>query len=190
MFQVHVILDQPKGWLDYIAPLGTILAAFAALMTVFVARRIARNQNVLQQVLADRQFELQKAQLEQQERQLKKDLFDRRFAVFTDTGDFLVYVIRQNGNISLTGPEYRQFSQTMEKAQMLFGADVGAYLEDVDKTARDFYVLAQGRERAVQTGDVDAIKQDGDVSVRIGVDLLQKRPVVFRPHLSLEQLRG
>ena len=185
MFQFHIVLDQPKEWLDYVTPLGTLLAAAAAIITVIVARGIAHNQNKLQETLAARQLDLQKAQLEQQERQLKKDLFDRRFTVFTDTGEFISFVLRQNGNISLNSGEYTQFWQTSEKAEMLFGADIREYLEDVQKTAGEFYVTAQGREKAVATGDVDAIHKDHELLAHLGVDLFQKRAKVFRPYLAL-----
>jgi len=88
ILQLHVVLDQPKGWLDYItalSALGTVVAAVAALIAVNVTRSIARNQNKLQEALANKQFDIQKSQQELLERQLRKDLFDRRFAVFTDT---------------------------------------------------------------------------------------------------------
>jgi hypothetical protein len=185
MFQVHVILDQPKYWLDYVTPLGTVLASVAALLAMLVARRIARNQDALQKELANRQIDLQKEQLEEQKRQLKKDLFDRRFAVFADTGDFIGYVLRENGNICLTGTEYRQFRQAMAKAEVLFGAQVREYLEDVHKTAGDFYVSAKGLDRAAQAGDVDAIRKNSELLSRMGVELPQKLPEVFHPDLAL-----
>ena len=86
MFQLHVIVDGAKNWLDYSPPWIT---SGAALITVIVAVVIARNQNRLQKTLAEKQIELQRSQLDQQERQLKKDLFDRRFAVYLGVRDFI-----------------------------------------------------------------------------------------------------
>jgi hypothetical protein len=129
MFRLHIVLDQSRDWIEYVPPWVT---ALAALITVAVAVVIARNQGRLQQTLAEKQFEIQRMQLEQQERQLKKDLFDRRFSVFTDVQKFFDYVLQKNGDIELNGPgEYRQFRECMERAEMLFGDDVKEYLEDV-----------------------------------------------------------
>jgi hypothetical protein len=184
MFQIHVALDEPTNWLQLVP---TWLTALAALITVFVARRIAHNQNTLQTTLGEKQAEIQKMQLELQGRQLKKDLFDKRFAVYTDVLDFLSYVLNNNGQIQLAGPgEYRQFRQCMERAEMLFGDDVRKYIADVDETARRFYVSAQTMDVAISKGDVDAIMRNGDLLSRLSVDLLQQRTAVFRPYLLLD----
>jgi hypothetical protein len=158
MFQLHVVLDQAKSWFDYFQP---CITAVAALGTLLVALRIARNQNKLQ-------AELAKMQLAQQERQLKKDLFDRRFAVYVNVLDFVSYVLQENGKIQLAGPgKYRDFWESMEKAEMLFGADVNEYLADVDKTARDFYVSAQRMDKTIATGDVEAIDRNAQLLERL-----------------------
>ncbi len=102
----------------WISALPSLIAAVAAAITVFVALRIAENQNKLQTALADKQIEIQA-------RQLKKDLFDRRFAVFIEAAEFIGYVLQENGKIELVGPgKYRRFRESMEVAQMLFGEDV------------------------------------------------------------------
>jgi hypothetical protein len=174
MFRLHVVLDDAKSWIDY-APAW--VTAAAALVTVFVAILIARNQNKLQETLAKRQTDLQEAQL-------KKDLFDRRFTIFTDTLDFIGMVLRNNGEFVLEGPEYRHFLETTQKAGMLFGADVRSYLKSVIETAKDLYVSARGRASAIQSGDVDAINKHGDLLSRL-IDLAPAAEDVFRPYLSL-----
>lgn len=179
MFQLHVVLEGPKNWLEYVPPWIT---AVASLIAFSVAILIARNQNRLQATLADRQRDLQKQQLEQQDRQLKKDLFDRRFAVFTEVLDFMSYVLRENGKIELAGPgQYRLFRESMERAVMLFGDDVTA----VDETARLFYVSAQTLDNAVATGNMEAINNNGELLNRLSVTLLGQRTEVFRPYLDL-----
>jgi hypothetical protein len=195
MFQLHVVLDQARGWLDYVAPFSTLLTAIAAIGTVSVALRIANNQNKLQktlardqsrlqEALAEKQLEIQKMQLERQAQQLKKDLFDRRFGVFTGVLTFITYVPQENGDIELHGPgQYRQFRECMETAEMLFGDDVNRYLEDVDETARQFYVSARRRE--IDRGDPDAIEKDGQLLNRLSVTLLQRRKGLFRRYLTL-----
>jgi hypothetical protein len=160
------------------------VTALAALITVVVAVVIARNQGRLQQTLAEKQFEIQRMQLEQQERQLKKDLFDRRFAVFIDVQKFFDYVLQKNGDIELHGPgEYRQFGECMERAEMLFADDIKEYLEDIDKTARAFYVSA--KRRGINLGDVAAIDKDAQLLDRLSVTLMPQRTGLFRPYLTL-----
>jgi len=109
-----------------------------------------------------------KLQLQQQERQLKKNLFDQRFAVFVNVRDFITYVLRENGKIQLAGPgQYREFWESMEKAEMLFGTDVNKYLGEVDETAREFYMSAQGMDKAIATGDIEAINKNGQLLERL-----------------------
>jgi hypothetical protein len=183
MFRLHVVLDQSRDWIVYV-PLW--VTALAALITVVVAVVIARNQAKLQQTLAEKQFEIQRMQLEQQERQLRKDLFARRFAVFTGVQKFFDYVLQKNGDIELHGPgEYRQFRECMERAEMLFGSDVNLYLKDVDETARAFYVSA--KRRGIDPGDVCAIDKDGELLSRLSVTLMPRRKGLFCPYLTLFQ---
>jgi hypothetical protein len=54
MSPLHVVLDGPKTWLEYVAPLITAVASFIA---VFVAIFIAHKQNKLQAALATGQSE-------------------------------------------------------------------------------------------------------------------------------------
>ena len=183
MFQLHVVLDQQKNWLEYAPSWVTAIAAF---ITIIVASLIARNQSKLQRTLAEKQIEIQKIQLEQQARQLKKDLFDRRFAVFTGAQEFISYVLQNNGDIELAGPgQYRQFRDYMERAEMLFGDDVNRYLLDVDETARAFYVSAK-KMKTSAASNMDVIQKQAQLLDRISVALLQQRKEVFRPYLTLD----
>ena len=72
-----------------------------------------------------------------QARQLRKDLFDRRFAVYSGTREFLNFVQQRDGEKVIHGPEYYQWRETLEKAEMLFGPEVLAYLREVDEAARN-----------------------------------------------------
>ena len=68
---------------------------------------------------------------------------------------------------------------------MLFGEDVNMYLEDVDKTARDFYVSAQGMSESIAKGDQVAIEKDATLMNYLGVTLLQRRKGLFQPYFTL-----
>ncbi len=175
MFQFHVVLDQPKNWLDY-SP--SWITALAALITVFVAIKIAGNQNRLQKTIAERQIDIQA-------RQLLKDLFDWRFAVFTEVENFIAYVLQSNGKVHLPGPEYIRWRAAMQKAQMLFGADVYEYLVKVDKTARDLYVSALRLDKAIEQGNTEAIEVNHQLLNELSDTLLGQRVQVFRPYLEL-----
>ena len=162
--------------------LGTMVAAAAALKAVIVARRIAQNQNKLQETLANRQFDLQKAQQELLERQLRKDLFDRRFKVFTDTREFIRPILSGPSAFTPESDEYRRFRETMQTADMLFGVEVREYLEDVNRTAVDLWASYQ--KMAKDRGDNNAIEGNANHFQHLS-DPWQKRPHVFRRDLSL-----
>ena len=62
----------------------------------------------------------------------------------------------------LAGPgKYRQFRESMEKAEMLFGDDVNEYLAAVDNTVREFWASSCTLDNAIATGDMDAINKNG-----------------------------
>jgi hypothetical protein len=188
MFPFHVFVDEAKSWLDY-APAW--VTAVAALGTVIVALRIAHNQNRLQKTLAERQLEIQseqiklaKMQLDQQAHQLTKDLFDRRFAIFTAVEDFITWVIRSDGDIEFFGPgEYRNWREAVEKAQMLFGEEVIDYMEVADKAARDLYVVV--KKMAKNSADMQAIDDQNRLMNQLTITLREQRVEIFRPYLAL-----
>lgn len=187
--QLHVVLDQPKGWIDYVmaalgalGALGTVVAAAAALKAVNVTRSIAGKQSKLQETLANKQFDLQKAQQELLERQLRKDLYDRRFTVFTDTGQFMRPVLSSPNGFTPEADEYRRFGETVQNAEMLFGPEVCKYLEDVDRTAVGRW--ASNQRRTTDRGDINAITEYAEQFQHLS-DLWQKRTDVFRREISL-----
>jgi hypothetical protein len=85
----------------------------------------------------------------------------------------------------LQGAEYRAFVETAQKARVLFGADVRDYLNEVNETAKDLYVAADDRDRALSGGeDQDAIKRHHKLLSRL-IELAPAADDVFRPYLSL-----
>ena len=120
-----------------------------------------------------------------QGRQLKKDLFDRRFNVYTDTGDFLNYVRRNDGKIELSGPEYLRFHEAIEKAEMLFRQEVHKYLIEIRDTAGDFYADKFKENEAAITGNQEVINRLDELRKRLSA-LWKQRNDVFRPDLHLE----
>jgi predicted naringenin-chalcone synthase len=159
-------LGQPqKSWTDWLVPAASMLVSIVAVsISLWVANR----------------------QRELQERQLRKDLFDRRFDIYTKTRDFMTYTMRNDGMIVLTGPEYREFQDTMEKAEMLC-EKAHPYLVEINKAALELFEYKQKEPESVSTGDVDAIQQGGRLRVRLFVSLPQRRKEAFRPYLNLEK---
>jgi hypothetical protein len=142
---------------------------------VVVTLRIARNQIASQETLASRQRE-------QLERDLKKDLFDRRFRIFTDTAEFMRPILSSPSAFTPQSDEHRRFQETMQTAGMLFGADVREYLEDVEATAVG---LSASRQRmSADPGDIGASREYSDRFQHLS-DLWSKRPDVFRGDLAL-----
>jgi hypothetical protein len=154
--------SSPKTWIDLLIPAASILVSVVAL--------------VISLWIASRQRDVQ-------ERQLKKDLFDRRFEIYTKTRDFMSYVMRSDGKIVLTGEEYRDFANTMEKAEVLC-PKVHPYLVDLDKTVRELYGYRQTETRDVAAGDVDRIQKGGDLMSRC-IELMSQRNDPFRHYLAL-----
>jgi hypothetical protein len=179
MFELRVVLDQPKNWLDYLPPWVT---AVAALLTVVVAVLIAYKQGELQKALAKSQGEIQKKDLEQQERQLKKDLYDRRFKVFTDVGEFMRSVLSSPSAFTPGSDEQRRYYESMQNAEMLFGPDVFRHLQDVAYTTVGIWGACQRMNN--NPGDNSAIEEKGERFQHLS-DLWQKRSEVFRSDLSL-----
>lgn len=112
-------------------------------------------------------------------------LRDERYAVYIGVRNFVSYVLREDGKIQLAGPgEYRTFCELLEKAELLFPPDVTAYLAEVDRTARNFYVSTQKINKAAAMGDIEAIDHNGQLLEDLTA-LLQRRKAVFRSHLEL-----
>jgi len=154
-----------KSWTDLLAPAASLLVSVIAVsISLWVANR----------------------QRELQERQLRKDLFERRFEIYTKTNDFLVYTMRNDGMIVLTGPEYRDFQDTMEKAEMLC-EQAHPYLVEIAEAAKELYVYKQKESEVIRTGDVKAIEEGRRFRERLFVDLPQRRKAAFYQYLSLEQ---
>jgi len=127
------------------------------------------------------------AQRELQERQFRKDLFDRIFDIYTKTREFMDYAMRNDGDITLTGSEYSDCQETLEKADWLC-PKAHAYLVEVEKTSGGLYAYKkQDEARAVSAGDVALMQKGNDLKVRLFDTLWKQRREAFRPYLDLEK---
>jgi hypothetical protein len=158
-------------------------SACAAIAAVFVSLRVAITQRRIQ------------------EKQLKQDLFDKRYAVFLAVEEFLVHVDQINGSVKPTGDEYRRFRYAMEQAEFLFNADVNSYMKEVDQVARTLHEKCLERDHLAlmkqQNTELSAeiLKQYTELSLEI-VKMLgeiigplpEKRKKVFGPYLQLSRI--
>ena len=142
-----------------------MVAALAALKAVGATRDIAQKQ------------------LDLQERQLRKDLYDRRFAVYRQTAEFLRPILGSPSSFRVESDESRKFAEAVQDAGMLFGADVCRYLKDVNTTAVDLWASYSRMQQ--HPGDNNAIEESGRHFQHLK-DLWDKRSNVFRPEMSLQ----
>jgi hypothetical protein len=126
-------------------------------------------------------------QIQIQRWQLNKDLFDRRFAVFTETREFLVYVGGKGGWVEPYGPEYNRFRETMERADMLFPSEVHAYLVEIDKATRDLLTAKQTFQ--AKPGDATLPQKIHDLEVNFYETISKRRTEIFRPDLQMPPQR-
>jgi hypothetical protein len=167
MDSVYYLAAQPpaRGWVDVAAMVAQLATP---LLAIAIAIWVAVRQNEIQ------------------ERQLRKDLFDRRFVVYRDTREFMAYVMGTNGHFSLQGTEYRRFMDAVENAEMLFRTDVHDYLLEIKKTADDLSVYANKEEaEAERTGDPELILKRDRLNHLFFVELPQRRTQVFRRDLYM-----
>jgi len=91
------------------------------------------------------QIRLQKIQLDQQAQRLKKDLFDRRFEVFTAVDSFITYVIRSDGKLKLSGPANTASGWTLcSEPKVVWGRSASV----PSNGEKDSHRLAAGRAKA------------------------------------------
>lgn len=145
MLQLHVILgNQHKGWAEAFSPWLTPITT--ALIGAAVALSVAASQRKL----TERDLDLKK-------RQIKKDLFDRRYSVYRETTQFIHHVVIQSIKEQPLGNDFiEKFAEARSIAPMLFHADVVEWMESVlletgELSADKYLVRGLGGARAVIT---------------------------------------
>jgi hypothetical protein len=165
MDTTYFITQAPsKTWIDWLVAFApVIVSSVAIVISIWVATR----QNDLQA------------------RQLRKDLFDRRFTLYTDTREFLNFVGQTDGENIIHTPEYQHFLEVIEKAEMMFGPGVLAYLNEINKTVSDFYVYKAQEQRLIEAGDQNRIDAGTELRRLIYDVFPKRRNDVFRDYLTL-----
>ena len=114
-------------------------------------------------------------------------LYDRRFAVYEDSGEYLARIMRTNGD--LESSDLQWYVPVLEKGNLLFGADVGAYLKELQDKAADIYVKSKEAKHK------DVMKPFSGTDDHLAVaemmkdfcgPMLDRRRALFWPYLKLE----
>jgi hypothetical protein len=156
-FNLYAVQQAQKSWVDFAPILVSILALAISLW------------------IAIRQIQIQRWQL-------NKDLFDRRFSVYTETRAFLTYANGLGQSFTIHCPQYDHFRETKEKAEMLLPAEVYDYLVEIDKAASDLGFAS--KKLAAKPDDPELIQSIEDLSNRLQT-LPQRRTDVFRASLKM-----
>lgn len=171
---------QQKELLQFFTP---VVSAFVAMTGIGVAIWLS----ILQRRIQDGQRKIQEGQRKIQEAQLKNSLYDRRFAVYEDSGEYLARIMRTNGD--LESSDLQWYVPVLEKGNLLFGADVGAYLKELQDKAADIYVKSKEAKHK------DVMKPFSGTDDHLAVaemmkdfcgPMLDRRRALFWPYLKLE----
>ncbi len=113
----------------------------------------------------------------QRELQLRLALFDKRFAVYRATEEFINVVLRTDGVFNLID-DLCKFQEAIEQANFLFPCDSGvmAYLTEVKEKA--LRLESEAIEQSSETMELQMYFSD---------TALKKRELVFAPQLNVSK---
>src|SRR5262245_18204513 len=120
---------------------------------------------------------------------LRLDLFDRRFAVYVETLDFLGSVVEGGYPAS---ERYKSFARARDRAQYLFGPEVEVLLERIHKSAanlRAAYSQVQRAKAAKDEATEEAIETHQAALARFS-EFDAELMSVMHPYLGFDTVRG
>jgi hypothetical protein len=160
-----------------------IVSATVASIAVIVAVWLS----ILQRRIQDGQRKIQQGQHEIQKAQLKNSLYDRRFEVYHDRGEFLARIARKNGALDST--DLHWYAPIVEKGDLLFGPEVAAYLKELQEKGGGVYVKSgEAKHKDVMqpfSGTDDHLAVNKMMLDFCG-PMRERREALFRPYLKLE----
>lgn len=167
---IHIVMDHSFGWNDYVTMYAPTLASISAAgLAAWVAIRLGKMQ----------------ASIERSK--IRKDLFEKRFEVFSQTQDFIDFVIAQGDGLHLLGaPQLANLKKSIRLADMLFGPKVSQYMTEVMKTALDYSASCKTLQAEIERGNKAAIDKHEQLQNRLSVHLANSCVDVFRQDLDLK----
>jgi hypothetical protein len=169
----HVLTAQQKELLQVFTP---VASACVAIVGIVVAVWLS----ILQRRIQDGQRKIQEAQL-------KNSLYDRRFAVYEGSGEYLARLMQKAGDLDLIDLQW--YAPFVEKGELLFGPEVAGYLKELQNKAGDAYAKTK------QAKHKDTVAEFGGTEDHLEVNamlkdfcgpMLDRRKTVFYPYLKLE----
>ena len=137
-----------KDVLDILTAVGTVAAAMAAAFAVHATRQVAERQEMLTSQVAEGQEMLTK-------RQLKQDLFDKRYAVFAAVPQYIEFKLLSPPGPLVLGDESPGMAERNSRAdelsyilaqhQFLFGQDVASFLTEIDQKLDEYQEYQQDK---------------------------------------------
>ena len=160
-----MLSPETKDWISVVTAVASAASAIIALaiaVWVFVQQRRLQRQ------------------------QLRQDLFDKRFAVYAAVETLMVDIIRLTGSVTWT--DQGKFLAAIEPAEFLFGADVTAYLGEIQELVK----ALSGKEKEGTTQNTygeDVIAETPErTAILQALGSLNKRSnEVFGPYLVIHE---
>ena len=159
--------------------------AFATLVTGIVAVGGATLIGLRQVGISDRQSAIMERQVGLDELKLRSDLFDRRFAVYEATRQFLAEIVAHADE-----PEketQNRFLWAVDQSRFLFSSDVSARLTDLWRRSCGFFAVKKMMKHQYdQTGDYGQANIDREYEYLTATsDVLAKLSDVFAEEMRL-----
>lgn len=155
---------------DWITAFGTIASLAIATTAIVVTRSVAKEQKSLQ------------------ERQLKKDLFEKRLAVYRDTAELLRSTRNENEIFDILDKRYPEMLDLTERADFLFGPEVANYVETLlQALTTDLHVKIDEMRHKKKTGEPtgEISREILERTMQIRQEFRPRLKPLFQPYLSL-----
>jgi hypothetical protein len=107
--------------------------------------------------------------------------------VFVAVREFLDYVFKNDGSVSLYSIEFRHFRDVRQQAEFLFKADVTNYMEALNKAADALYVKCRERDKLTKMNlnDNALNVETGQMMIELETQFAAKRKEVFSHYLHV-----
>jgi hypothetical protein len=161
---------------DFAGPLATIIAATAAvLVTIFFNMRQTGIANSQKEIALDN---------------LKHNVFEKRYEIYTAAKSLIEYAMHQSDLEKTDSAHIRELRVTLDEARFFFGSEVRAFLAEIDQAAED---LLQGVALKLQFDSPDhprwseAMDKLGSASRKLSA-MYAELPEKFERALRYDQL--
>jgi hypothetical protein len=161
---------------DFAGPIATILAATAAVtVTIIFNSRQTKIANTQKEIALD---------------SLKHNVFEQRYNIYSAAKSLIEEVLHSNDLQKTDSARIRELRVTLDEARFFFGAEIRAFLAEIDRTAEN---LLEGLALKWQFEGPDhprwpeAMEKLGDASRKLSA-MYAELPAKFERALRFDQL--